>query len=316
MLRHRWLIALAAFATAFVLVAANYADARPLRGSSAGSRGTHTYSAPPPTATAPSAASPIQRSVTQPNAPRPATVGQTAARPGLFGGMFGGGLLGGLAAGFLGAGLFGLLFGHGLFGGMAGFASIIGLVLQVALIVIVARLAFAWWQRRNAPAYAAATPSPAGGTTQNFTGFGGAFGGGSQPAEEPISIVKEDYDAFEKLLGDVQAAYSAEDINALRASVTPEMLSYFSEDLSENASRGLVNKVTGVKLLQGDLSEAWREGDAEYATVAMRFALTDSMIERASGRTVEGGTPEEVTEVWTFRRARGGHWLLSAIQQA
>ena len=114
-------------------------------------------------------------------------VGQTAARPGLFGGMFGGGLLGGLAAGFLGAGLFGLLFGHGLFGGMAGFASIIGIVLQVALIVIVARLAFAWWQRRNAPAYAAATPSPAGGTTQNFTGFGGALGGASAPAASWIS---------------------------------------------------------------------------------------------------------------------------------
>jgi predicted lipid-binding transport protein (Tim44 family) len=319
MLRHRWLIAFAAVATAFVLVAADYADARPSKGSSAGSRGSRTFSAPPPTATAPNAASPIQRSVTQPGATQPgrATTGaaQTAARPGLFGGMFGGGLLGGLAAGFLGAGLFGLLFGHGLFGGMAGFASIIGLVLQVILIVIVARLAFAWWQRRNQPAYVAATPPPAGASTQNFSSFGSMFGA-NQPEGEPLTIVKEDYDDFERLLGDVQTAYSAEDLNALRASVTPEMLSYFSEELSENASRGLVNKVGDVKLLQGDLAEAWREGDAEYATVAMRYALSDSMVERASGRTVEGGTPEEVTELWTFRRARGGHWLLSAIQQA
>jgi predicted lipid-binding transport protein (Tim44 family) len=74
--------------------------------------------------------------------------------------------------------------------------------------------------------------------------------------------------------------------------------------------------VTDVKLLQGDLSEAWREDGAEYATVAMRFALTDSTVERASGRTVEGGTPSEVTELWTFMRARGGSWLLSAIQQS
>jgi len=94
------------------------------------------------------------------------------------------------------------------------------------------------------------------------------------------------------------------------------MLSYFSEQLSENASRSLVNRVSGVKLLQGDLAEAWREGNVEYATVAMRFALTDSMVERSSGRTVEGGSPGEVTEVWTFMRTRGGHWLLSAIQQA
>jgi predicted lipid-binding transport protein (Tim44 family) len=71
--------------------------------------------------------------------------------------LFGGGLFGGIAAGFLGADLFGLLFGQGLFGGMAGFASIIGLLLQVMLVVIVARLIFAWWQRRSmpAPAYAA-----------------------------------------------------------------------------------------------------------------------------------------------------------------
>ena len=118
-----------------------------------------------------------------------------------------------------------------------------------------------------------------------------------------------------QLLGDVQTAYSAEDLSALRAKVTPEMLSYFSEQLSENASRGLVDRVTGVKLLQGDLSEAWREGGTDYATVAMRFALTDSMVERASGRTVDGGQPGEVTELWTFMRARGGNWLLSAIQQ-
>ena len=40
------------------------------------------------------------------------------------------------------------------------------------------------------------------------------------------------------------------------------------------------------------------------------------MIERASGRIVEGGERSEVTELWTFVRARGGNWLLSAIQQA
>ena len=221
-------------------------------------------------------------------------------------------MFGGLAAGFLGAGLFGLLFGHGFFGGMAGFASIIGLVLQVVLIVIVARLVMGWWQRRNTPAYAGAAATGGGG--YGFSGLGMA--GGNAPVGEPLTIAKSDYDAFETLLGDVQAAYSEEDLAALRAKVTPEMLSYFSEQFSQNASRGLVNRVSGVKLLQGDLSEAWREVGAEYATVAMRFALTDSMVERASGRTVEGGAPGEVTELWTFLRARGGNWLLSAIQQS
>ena len=140
--------------------------------------------------------------------------------------------------------------------------------------------------------------------------------GGNAPAGQPLTIAKADYDAYEQLLGDIQAAFSAEDLNALRAKVTPEMLSYFAEQLGENSSRGLVNRVTDVKLLQGDLSEAWSEANADYATVAMHFALTDSMVERSSGRTVEGGSPSEVTELWTFMRARGGNWLLSAIQQA
>jgi predicted lipid-binding transport protein (Tim44 family) len=323
MFRHRWLIALAAIATSLVLVSAD-ADARAGRSSSAGSRGSHTYSAPPSTNTAPTAAAPINRSMTQPGSTVGAGAGAAAAaKPGLLGGgLFGGGLLGGLAAGFIGAGLFGMLFGHGAFGGMGGFASILGLVLQVVLVVIVARLIFAWWQRRQSPqtAYASANANPAnnaGATSQNFAGLGGMFGGGNAaPASAPVTIEKEDYDAFERLLEDVQAAYSAEDLNALRREVTPEMLSYFSEDLADNASRGVVNRVTDVKLLQGDLSEAWNEGNVDYATVAMHFALTDTLVERASGKTVEGGSPSEVTELWTFMRSRGGNWLLSAIQQA
>ena len=305
MFRHRWLIALAAMAAAFVLVTAD-AHARAGGGFSGGSRGMRTFSAPPRTPTSPTAA-PIQNSMTQPGNAAPIGTGY---RPGLFGG----GLFGGIAAGFLGAGLFGLLFGHGLFGGMAGFASIIGLLLQVTLVVIVARLIFAWWRRRNmaAPAYAAAHPA----TGHSFGGLGGMLGGSQAPPAQTLTIAKSDYDAFERLLGDIQAAYSTEDLSALRAKVTPEMLSYFSDQLAGNASRGLINHVTDVKLLQGDLAEAWREGGTDYATVAMKFALKDSMVERASGRTVEGDERSEVTELWTFRRARGGIWLLSAIQQA
>ncbi|MCW5691056.1 MAG: TIM44-like domain-containing protein [Pseudolabrys sp.] len=319
MKRHRWLIALAAIATIFTLAAADYADARAGRGGSAGSRGARTFSAPAATPTAPRAAQPLQRSTTQPStaATGAAAAGQ-AARPGLFGG----GMLGGLAAGFLGAGLFGMLFGHGFMGGMGGFASFLGLILQVVLVIVVARLAFSWWQRRNQPAYAmqGATPDtgagrPAAGGLGG--GFGGLFGGGAaaSAAGEPISIDKQDYDDFERLLTDVQAAYTVEDLNALRSKATPEMVSYFAEDLADNAGRGLINKVTDVKLLQGDLAEAWREGGDEYATVAMRFELTDSMVERASGNVVEGGMPSEATELWTFRRGRGGPWMLSAIQQ-
>jgi predicted lipid-binding transport protein (Tim44 family) len=99
--------------------------------------------------------------------------------------------------------------------------------------------------------------------------------------------------------------------------VTPEMLSYFSEDLAQNASRGVINRVSDVKLLNGDLSEAWREGGNDYATVAMRFSLHDWMIDRNTGQVADGdpSRPQEVTEFWTFRRSAGGPWILSAIQQ-
>jgi predicted lipid-binding transport protein (Tim44 family) len=228
MFRPRWPIAPAAIAAVLVLVTAD-AHARAGGGFSGGSRGMRTFSAPPTIPTAPTAA-PIQNSMTQPGSAAP--IGQTAMRPGLFGG----GLFGGIAAGFLGAGLFGLLLGQGFFGGMAGFASIIGLLLQVMLIVIVARLIFAWWQRRNmpAPAYAAVHPA----TGHSFGGLGGMLGGtNATPAGEPLTIAKSDYDGFERLLGDIQAAYSAEDLSALRAKVTPEVLSYFSEQLAGSASR-------------------------------------------------------------------------------
>jgi predicted lipid-binding transport protein (Tim44 family) len=71
-----------------------------------------------------------------------------------------------------------------------------------------------------------------------------------------------------------------------------------------------------VKLLQGDVSEAWREGNVEYATVAIRYSAIDVMLDRNTGAVVEGNAnePVESTEIWTFTRVDGGDWLLAAIQ--
>ena len=143
------------------------------------------------------------------------------------------------------------------------------------------------------------------------------FGGcRTVPAQEPANLLPSQSRTMTRSNDCcIQSAFSIEDLSALRRMVTPEMLSYFSEQLADNASRGLINRVTDVKLLQGDLAEAWCEGRTDYATVAMKYALKDSMVERASGRSVEGGEQSEVTELWTFMRARSGDWLLSAIQQ-
>jgi predicted lipid-binding transport protein (Tim44 family) len=316
MIRFSFRKLMAVFAVTLALgMLVSTADARVGGGFSAGSRGSRTFSAPPTTNTAPSTASPMQRSITQPSRPG---VGAPTASPGLFGsGFFGRGLLGGLAAGFIGAGLFGLLFGHGLFGGLGGFASVIGLILQIGLVVLIGRFLWTMWARRQQPAVSSG-PSlrdapGAGGSGMSGFGFGG---GSAAPVGGNIEVSPADFDSFERLLGEIQTAYSNEDLGAMRGRVTPEMLSYFSEQLSENASRGVVNQVSDVKLLQGDLAEAWREGSVDYASVAMRFRLVDRTIDRASGRVVDGSeSPQEVTELWTFMRSGHGNWLLSAIQQ-
>jgi predicted lipid-binding transport protein (Tim44 family) len=289
----------------------------------------------------------MERSAVQPGAT--ANAGRAAAPAAAGGGLMSRpGLLGGLAAGFLGAGLLGMLMGHGLAGGMGGLASVFGLLLQIVLFGGIAYFLWTWWQRRQqgqqAAAYSApgvnrsltnydapqGEPAPQNGPMQRL-GLGGLQGGGMQGggtqgasflhAKEPsdaVGITPADYEAFETVLKDVQAAYGREDLHALRGVATPEMVSYFSEDLSENASRGVIDQVGTPKLLQGDLAEAWREGNAEYATVAMRYELSEAKVDRASGRVVEGdpSRPTEVTELWTFMRSAGGKWILSAIQQA
>jgi hypothetical protein len=102
------------------------------------------------------------------------------------------------------------------------------------------------------------------------------------------------------LLGEIQTAYAAEDLLALRTTLTPELLSYFSEELAANASRGVINRVTDVKLIHGDLAEAWREGRNDHATVAMKFGLgtvwsserADALLRAASrARSLNCGPP-------------------------
>jgi predicted lipid-binding transport protein (Tim44 family) len=208
-----------------------------------------------------------------------------------------------------------MLFGGGLFSGIGGFSSILGLIIQIALIVFLARMAMSWWQRRQMSASEPAYAGTSGLGNTSATNFGGmGFGLGS--ASAPLQIQPADYEAFERLLVDLQAAFSNEDIAKIRMLASPEMVAFFTEDMQQNRARGQINKVSDTRLLQGDLAEAWREGDSEYASVAMRFSMVDKYVDINSGRLVGGSEqPVEATEVWTFVRQRGGNWMLSAIQQ-
>jgi predicted lipid-binding transport protein (Tim44 family) len=224
----------------------------------------------------------------------------------------------GLMGGLIGAGIGGLLFGGGFFGHGLGFGGFLGFLLQIFLLVILGR--FLWRMVMGRSAAFAGGPGlfarGAGGGP-----MGGMMGGaaGPRPAggPPPITIAPADFQEFEQLLQASQAAWSARDLNALRAMSTPEMVGYFSEQLTDQASRGVTNTVTDVHLESGDLAQAWAEAGREYATVAMRFSMID-VTRDAAGHVVDGSPNERVlvTEVWTFVRARGGHWILSAIQQA
>jgi predicted lipid-binding transport protein (Tim44 family) len=331
--RFKAAIALLALTLGLTLVAADYAEAR--RGGSFGSRGTRTWQAPPVTNTAPRQVQPVERTM----APRPSAnetgslrSPSTNPRPGFFNG-FGRSLVGGLLLG----GLIGMLMGTG-FGGAAG---LLGLVLQIGLLVLGAMLLMRFLRNRQQPAYAGAPVQRSaagdsfrvpdvgrgGGDRGDYNPAGGDYIGRkgdymSPPAAtssvDDVGLQARDFDDFERLLGEVQDAYAREDFGALRELTTPEVMGYLSEELGQNATRGVRNEVSATKLLQGDLAEAWREGDADYATLAMRYESIDVTRDRASGRIVEGDPdrPTEATELWTFVRRRGAPWKLSAIQEA
>jgi predicted lipid-binding transport protein (Tim44 family) len=328
----------AVFAAAFVtvsMISVDFADAR--RGGSFGSRGTRTFQSAPPTRTAPNQAAPVERSMTPAPAPGAATRAPqtTAQRPGMFSG-FGGSLMRGLLIG----GLFGMLLGYG-FGGMAG---VLGFLVQALVLGLLAALIIGYFRSRRTPALATAGAYPAAGDGGRFArdaderpgmerppaqagGFripsiGGGMAGGAaasagKPVAQDIDVDQADLDTFERRLGEVQQAFSDEDHAALRRLSTPEMVSFFSEELAENAKKGVRNEVRDVHLVQADIAEAWREDDADYATAAFRYESVDSLRDRQTGAFVGGDeTPTDVVELWTFVRQRGQDWKLSAIQEA
>ena len=339
----------AATALALALMIAGPADAR--RGGSFGSRGTRTYSAPRSSYNSPGYTPPVQRSMT----PRPAFTPQPAYQPGFgnrqpsrFGG-FGGGFLGGLVTGGLIGGLMGHGFGGGGYGagggwGGGGGGGLFTILIQLALIGGLIWLGLRLFRRnRGAPVGGAVVEGPWGGQTSSFGGFGGGsggglpgvsnlngggYGGGNPPPYAPtpnssggpaleIPINQTDMDAFTRLLIEVQDAFGHEDYGRLRTVTTPEVMSFLAEELSENATHGRRNEVTGTRLISSDVAEAWREGDADYATVALRYESIDVMRDRNTNAVVEGDAtrPTATTELWTYVRHGGEPWKLSAIQE-
>jgi predicted lipid-binding transport protein (Tim44 family) len=306
-------------AAALLALAPALADARPGGGSSSGSRGSRTFMAPPSTNTAPRTAPTFDRTQQTPTRPdmapsaqRPMPGAAQPARPGFFQRNP---FMGGLMAGMLGAGIFGLLAGSGFFSGLGSLAGILGFLLQVGLIiglVMVLRMIF---MRRHQPAMAGGMPRENMASEQRAQ-----FGGSSAPRRgnpDEIGISGQDQMSFGNMLVEVNRAWSAQDMAALQRIATPEMVQYFRDDYAALAARGWRNETRDVRLEQGDVAEAWREGAREFCTVAMRFSMIDVTRRLSDGAVVEGDPDRRTTatELWTFVRVQGGPWMLSAIQQ-
>ncbi|MEO8756292.1 MAG: TIM44-like domain-containing protein [Devosia sp.] len=297
--------------TAFSLMAVSTAEAR--FGGSFGSRGMRTYQTVPSTTTVPGITGPVQRSMNTPSQGNTG-YGSTFGRPGLFGNGLGGWLLGGL----LFSGLFGMMFG----GGFGGIGGVLSLLIQIVVIGFVLR----WLFRRFGPQ--AASPDY-GANSYNYaprqdwqpgggSGYGPALGQTStRGGRDEVGVSNADLNLFEARLKQLQDAYSREDYDALLRITTPEVMSYLTEELAQAAAKGLRNEVFDVKLMSGDIAEAWREGSDEYVTVALRYESRDVMRNRATGALVSGEDRViERSEVWTFVRRNRGDWILSAIQGA
>ncbi|HEX2151909.1 MAG TPA: TIM44-like domain-containing protein, partial [Stellaceae bacterium] len=270
-----WRVLLSLFFVLTLALTPSLAEARAGGKSSFGSRGSRTFEQ--------NNAAPITRSANPASQAASPASGMAGAAAANRGGFFARNpLLFGLAGGFLGAMLFSSLGGFGTaLGGILQFL-IIGLLIFLAV-----RLAMHFFGNRGTPATAGAR---------------GGFGGGPMPQPMPravgaavapaprfrgvdTTVGDSDLQAFQELHAAVQEAWSNSDLARMRQLMTPEMVGYFSEELTKNASRGVRNIVSNVELLAGDISESWEEGDLQYATAYMKWSATDYLarLDRSPG---------------------------------
>jgi predicted lipid-binding transport protein (Tim44 family) len=246
----------------------------------------------------------------------PVAVPVAAARPSFLAGLVTGLSVAGLAAVAVGQSPL-----HGLDGSFAGF---LGLSLQVMLALVLAVLAFQFLRRLPRIAVPGLHSPLALGFAAGAPGFSDRLGprfaprgsGSAAPGPAAPVLSSADFLGFERALKEINAAWSRQDICGMQGMCTPEMVQYFADDLARLASRGLRNRTSDVVLEQGDLAEAWREGERDYASVAMRFSLVDCTRDARTNRVMTGDPVKriQVTEVWTFTRVRSGAWVLSAVQ--
>jgi predicted lipid-binding transport protein (Tim44 family) len=211
-------------------------------------------------------------------------------------------------------GLFGGWLGSMLFRGMGPFGYVFGGFFHLLILGLLIWLLFRW--------FSGSLAARAGPGRVMPRSAGAAVAPMAQYRGVDTTVNDADLNDFQAIHAAVQEAWGRGDLARLRSLMTPEMLGYFSEELTKNTSQGVQNVVSNVRLIKGDVTEAWDEGGLEYATAHLQWTANDFTVRLGTApgmpdAVISGDprAPVEQEEVWTFARQRGGRWLLSAIQQ-
>jgi predicted lipid-binding transport protein (Tim44 family) len=239
-----------------------------------------------------------------------------------------GGITGFILGGMIGSLLFGGL-GGGLLGGLG--------LLEILLIGGLIYFAFSYMRRRQRPAPAGAygyappqameTPSwqsesryastATMGQTATVSDLERGLGYIRQmdSAFDPVRFTETAADVF----FNIQAAWTARDMGAVRHGLTPEMYETLQKECERLRAERRVNRLENIAVRTVEVTEAWQEGGQDFVTVHFLASLLDYTVDETSNQVVAGSRTEPVKfeEYWTFVRPVGPHaWKLSAIQQA
>ena len=241
-----------------------------------------------------------------------------------FGAAMAGSWLGSMLFGGMGGGA-GMMGGSGTGAGGGFFSGIIPIILIGLLVWFVIRMV----NRNNASGSSRGNVfngNNSQNTDQNYSGSNQNIQANTRAntqASQDIQLPESEKQRFSEILVEVQSAWSDQDMERLKRSVTPEILKYFSDALHQNQSQDLQNKVENIKVLSVIISESWEEEELQFSTVILEWSALDYSIN--IGKNIddpmyvsEGDMKNQTTisEAWTLVRfGWQGKWILSAIAQ-
>jgi predicted lipid-binding transport protein (Tim44 family) len=117
---------------------------------------------------------------------------------------------------------------------------------------------------------------------------------------------------------DAQAAWTTQDIHAVRDRVTPEMYVELQAQCSRLRKIGQADRVERIEIT-AEITEAWQESGRDYATANIDGSIVDYTVDEVTHSLIHGSrtVPRHIEEFWTFTRPAGlNFWMLSAIQTA